>query len=131
MGRVFRFSFRVLSFSLLVVLVAAAAYAQFGHPLKGSWSGDWGTGNTGRTHIVLNINWDGKALTTSLNPGANEVALKTTLDPSTWAVHFEGDGKDGHIAADGKIENLGAYARFITGTWTEGSKKGTFKVTRN
>jgi len=123
--------FRVSRFALLVLLVAASASAQFGHPLKGSWSGDWGADNGARTHIVLNINWDGKALTTHLNPGANEVPLKTTLDPSTWAVHFEGDGKDGHIVADGKVENLGAYARFITGTWSEGSKKGTFKVTRN
>ncbi|HXD75142.1 MAG TPA: hypothetical protein VN628_15440 [Vicinamibacterales bacterium] len=124
-------AFRFASAFLAVIALAATASAQFGHPLKGSWSGDWGAGNAGRTHIVLNINWDGKTLTTALNPGASEVALKTTLDPSTWAVHFEGDGKDGHIVADGKIENLGAYARFITGTWTEGSKKGTFKVTRN
>ena len=122
---------RVLRFSFLVLLLATSAFAQFGHPLKGSWSGDWGTGNTNREHIVLNINWDGKALTTSLNPGANAVPLKTTLDPSTWSVHFEGDGKGGKIVADGKVENLGAFARFITGTWTEGSKKGTFKVTRN
>ena len=122
---------RVSRFAFFVLLVASSAFAQFGHPLKGSWSGDWGTGNTNRDHIVLDINWDGKALTTSLNPGANAVALKTTLDPSTWSVHFEGDGKDGKIVADGKVDNLGAFARVITGTWTEGSKKGTFKLTRN
>jgi hypothetical protein len=116
---------------LACLTVAAAASAQFGHPLKGSWSGDWGAGANNRTHVVLDINWDGKTLTSSLNPGPNAVPLKTTLDPSTWAVHFEGDGKDGHIVIDGKIENLGAYARFMTGTWAEGSKKGTFKVTRN
>jgi len=122
---------RVLRFAFFVLLFAATASAQFGHPLKGSWSGDWGAGTANRTHVVLEINWDGKALTTNLNPGVNAVPLKTTLDPSTWAVHFEGDGKDGHIVADGKIENLGAYARVITGTWTEGSQKGTFKLTRN
>ena len=125
MLRVFRF---VIVIACLAV--AAAASAQFGHPLKGSWSGDWGATNN-RTHVVLDINWDGKNLTTALNPGPSAVPLKTTLEPSTWAVHFEGDGKDGHIVIDGKIENIGAYARFMTGTWTEGSKKGNFKVTRN
>lgn len=128
MLRALRLSFRVFRFAFLVLLVASSAVAQFGHPLKGSWSGEWGAG---RTHVVLDINWDGKVLTTNLNPGANAVPLKTTLDPSTWSVHFEGDGKDGHIVADGKIENLGAYQRFITGTWSEGSKKGNFKLTRN
>jgi hypothetical protein len=32
---------------------------------------------------------------------------------------------------DGKLENVGAYQRFITGTWTEGGKKGEFKIVRN
>ncbi len=127
--------FRVLT--VLVVLASAAtASAQFGHPLKGSWSGDWGTGSTNRTHVVLDINWDGKVITSTLNPGANAVALKTTLDPSTWTVHFEGDGRNAagateHYVIDGKIENLGSFQRFITGTWNQGSQKGTFKVTRN
>lgn len=129
------------AFRFLTVLallgVAATASAQFGHPLKGSWSGDWGTGASNRTHVVLDINWDGKAITGSINPGPNGVALsKATLDPATWMVHFEGDGKDKaganvHYVIDGKMENIGAFARFITGTWTEGSQKGNFKVTRN
>ena len=37
---------RVRLFGLVMVLayvaVAATASAQFGHPLKGTWSGDWG-----------------------------------------------------------------------------------------
>ena len=131
--------FRLSRFaSVLVVLaVAASASAQFGHPLKGSWSGDWGTNNSNRQHVVLNLNWDGKAISGVINPGANAVTLTTaTLDPSTWMVHFVGDGKDKtgatvHYIIDGKVENLGAFQRFITGTWTQGSEKGTFKITRN
>ena len=51
-----------------------------------------------------------------------------TLDPATWTVHFEGDGKgqsgaNVHYVIDGKLENLGAFARFITGTWTQGIGK--------
>ena len=127
MLRVFRFAFLVASLS---TVASTKVDAQFGHPLKGSWSGDWGVNANNRTHVVLDINWDGKALTTALNPGPNAIPLKTTLEPSTWMVHLEGDGKDGRIVIDGKVENIGAYQRFITGTWAEGSKKGHFKVTR-
>ena len=125
------------AFTLAVLAVAVTASAQFGHPLKGSWSGDWGTSNSNRQHVVLNLNWDGKAISGVINPGANAVTLTTaTLDPSTWMVHFVGDGKDTsgasvHIVIDGKVENIGAFQRFITGTWTQGSQKGTFKITRN
>jgi hypothetical protein len=117
-----------------VLAIAAAAAAQFGHPLKGTWSGDWGPN---KEHVVLQLNWDGKAITGTINPGPNGVPLKVaTLDPATWSVHFEADGKDKagsavHYIIDGKIENIGAYQRFITGTWTEGSTKGDFKIVRN
>ena len=118
MRRLFRFAL-----VLTCLAVAATASAQFGHPLKGSWSGDWSAGNN-RQHVVLNLNWDGKAISGVINPGANAVTLTTaTLDPATWTVHFVGDGKDAsgaavHIVIDGKVENLGAFQRFITGTWT-------------
>jgi hypothetical protein len=120
-----------------VLFVAATASAQFGHPLKGTWSGDWGTGASNRTHVVLELNWDGKAITGSINPGVDAVPLKVaTLDPATWTVHLEGDGKDKsganvHYVVDGKMQNIGAYNRFITGTWTQGATKGDFKITRN
>jgi hypothetical protein len=119
------------------VAVAGNAFAQFGHPLKGTWSGDWGTGPNNRTRVLINLNWDGKLITGTINPGVNGVPLKVaTLDPAAWTVHFEGDGKDSNGAnvryvIDGKLENLGAYARFITGTWTQGNVKGDFKITRN
>jgi len=123
--------------AIAFVAVAANAFAQFGHPLKGTWSGDWGTGQTNRTHVVLDLNWDGKAVTGSINPGVDGVPLKVaTLDPATWTVHLEGDGKDKsgasvHYVIDGKMQNIGAYNRFITGTWTQGATKGDFKITRN
>jgi hypothetical protein len=116
---------------------AITASAQFGHPLKGSWSGDWGTSKDSRTRVLVDINWDGKTLTGTINPGpAGATLQKATLDPETWAVHLEADGKDQsgntvHYVIDGKLENLGAYQRFITGTWIQGSTKGDFKLTRN
>ncbi len=119
------------------LLVAAPALAQFGHPLKGTWSGDWGTTKANRTHVVLEFNWDGKAITGRINPGPRAVTLqKAELNPDTWGVHLEADGKDAsgaavHYVVDGKLENIGAYQRVLSGTWTEGSKKGDFKVVRN
>jgi hypothetical protein len=126
------------SMTLLACLaVAATAAAQFGHPLKGSWSGDWGPNKNDRTRVLIEIKWDGKELTGTLNPGANATPLqKLTLNPETWAIHFEADGKNNAGAAvryvvDGKLENIGAYQRFITGTWMQGSTKGDFKITMN
>jgi hypothetical protein len=113
--------------------VAATLSAQFGHPLTGSWSGDWGTTKDQRNRVLLDIQWDGKALRGTLNGAPLTVA---TVNPETWTVRFEADTKDASGNAvrsvlDGKLENLGAYQRFITGTWTQGSTKGDFKVTRN
>jgi len=121
---------------LACLAVAATASAQFGHPLKGSWSGNWGPDKNTRTRVLVEIAWDGKALHATLNPGPNATALTTTLDPSTWMVKFEGDGKDKtgaavHYVIDGKLENLGAFQRVIAGTWTQGTTKGDFKLIRN
>jgi len=122
---------------LLVSAWALPAAAQFGHPLKGTWSGDWGTSKDKRTHIVLELLWDGKAITGTINPGPNSVPLqKASLDADTWMVHCEADGKDTSGKAvryviDGKLENIGAYARVLSGTWTEGGVKGDFRVVRN
>ena len=120
--------------SLLVFLtIAGTALAQFGHPLKGSWSGDWGTSKEKRNRVLLDLNWDGKAVTGTINPGPDAVPLKTaTLDSTNWTVRFEADGKAGvRYVIEGKLENLGSYYRVITGTWTQGTQKGDFRITRN
>ena len=51
-------------------------------------------------------------------------------------MHIEGDGKDAsgaavHYVIDGKLENIGAYNRVLSGTWVEGARKGDFRVVRN
>jgi hypothetical protein len=132
-----RMAFYRVAVVMMALAVALPASAQFGHPLKGSWTGDWGTSKENRTHVVLELNWDGKAITGTINPGPNSVRMqKASLDPETWAVHLEGDGKDAsgktvRYTIDGKLENIGAYQRVISGTWTQGATKGDFKITRN
>lgn len=83
------------------------------------------------------MKWDAKNVVGTINPGRRAITMeKVTLDPSDWAVHIEGDGKDAsgnavHVVVDGKLDNLGSYNRTLAGTWTQGSVKGDFKVTRD
>ena len=133
----------ILAFGAIV----GPAFAQMGHPLKGSWSGDWWLKKGDENHILLDFDWDGKALKGMLNPGTdNANLLNISLQPppindvskamDPWLLHFEADVKDAsgrmlHYSVDGKLQNIGAFAKFITGTWSVGNQKGEFKVVRN
>jgi hypothetical protein len=107
--------------------------AQQGHPLVGSWHGTWGSNAKDRRDMTFVLNYDGKAVSGLLNPGADGVKFqKVTLDPSNWTVHFEAETKDHvQVSGDGKLEDITSVRRSITGTWTQGSSKGDFKVTRD
>ena len=122
---------------LLFFVFAAAAAAQYGHPLTGSWSGDWGPTKDARNRLLLELDWDGKAVTGRINPGPDAVSIqKASLDPSNWTVRFEAEAKDRsgrsiRYLVEGKLENLGAYNRVLSGTWSQGDVKGDFRVVRN
>jgi hypothetical protein len=103
-----------------------------GHPLKGVWLGDWGTDKDKRNPVTIEMDWDGKAITGSINPGPDAaVFTKAELDPSNWTVHLEAESKGIRYVIDGKIQNLGSLRRSIVGTWSEGNQKGSFKITRH
>src|SRR5215475_6723170 len=102
---------RMLRVSCLVEAFAIAipALAQFGHPLKGTWSGEWWVTKGQENRVLLEFTWDGKELKGILNPGPNAAPMqKLTLqfpsDPLTagavskagdpWPLHFEADVKD-------------------------------------
>ncbi len=131
---------------LACLLLVAPAFAQMGYPLKGSWSGDWWLKKGAENHVLLDFDWDGKTLKGMLNPGTDNVVMQqVSLEPPTggvaramdpWILHFEADVKDAsgrivHHVVDGKLQNIGAYRKFITGTWATGNQKGEFKVVRN
>ena len=121
---------------LACLVMVVSAFAQEGHPLKGTWLGDWGPSKTDRNQVTVLMDWDGKQISGQINPGPGAIPIsKATLEPKGWLVHLEADGKDSagkpvHYVIDGKIENLGLYNRSIVGTWNHDAVKGDFKISR-
>ena len=122
----------------LSALCAAGApvVAQEGHPLKGSWTGTWEGNSVHGNSVLLVLDWNGKAITGTVNPGTDNMVVKNaTLNPDGWVFHFEADSKDKAGAVityvvDGKIENLAMHNRSITGTWKSQRGGGVFKIAR-
>jgi hypothetical protein len=121
---------------LAVFCLAVTAAGQEGHPLTGTWIGDWGSHAAQRNHITLVMSWDGDKVTGVINPGPDSAPLQSVfVDLSNWTVRLEAETKDSagkpvRIAAEGKIEELGSPKRRLTGTWRQGEQTGDFKVTR-
>ena len=121
----------VVGFMLMI-----PARAQEGHPMGGSWVGDYGPNKDQRTRVVVVMDWTGKDLTVTINPGPNAIKAKTVrVNPTDWSLHVEADGKDAKgqpvaFVIDGKIDDLGTYNRSIIGTWNVGATKGDFSITR-
>ena len=117
------------------LVVSTAALAQEGHPLSGTWTGDWGLSAGARNHITLVMNWDGDKVTGVMNPGPDSAPLNISVDYANWVVRFDADAKDAtgkavRIEAEGKIEELGSPRRKLVGSWRQGGASGDFKVTR-
>jgi hypothetical protein len=132
---------RRLSLQWIFLLACLASlvpvFAQEGHPLTGTWSGDWGPTTTDRNHLTIVMNWDGKNVTGTINPGPDAVTIGGVhLDLASWTVRIEADAKDRsgspvHVSAEGKLEDLGSAHRKIVGTWLQGTTKGDFRITRD
>lgn len=124
---------------LLLVAFGAtlSASVQEGHPLTGTWSGDWGPSATDRTHLTFVMNWDGKNVSGVINPGADAITMSSVfVDVANWTVRIEADAKDPsgkpvRIAAEGRLEDLGSYHRRLVGTWRQGAVNGDFRLTRD
>jgi hypothetical protein len=120
----------------LIALSLVSGAAQEGHPLTGTWSGDWGPGAAQRTHITMVMAWDGKAITGTINPGPEAIAVNNiALDVTKWTIRFEADAKSAsgpvRISAEGRLDDLASAHRTISGTWQQGTTKGDFKLTRD
>ena len=127
---------------LACLALAATISAQEGHPLVGSWHGDWGLGAAGRQDLTVIIDYtpDGADVTGIVNPGYDHAALQniqvTIPKPTDWTIKFEVElkdkaGKATRYLAEGKLDKLGSDRRTLIGSWSAGPAKGDFKLTRD
>src|SRR5688572_4776307 len=117
------------------LVVSVSAFAQEGHPLSGTFTGDWGPATGPRGHITLVMSWDGQKVTGVVNPGPDSAPVNVFVDYTTWVVRIDAEAKDAagkpvRIEAEGKIEEMGSPRRRIVGTWRQGGASGNFRVTR-
>jgi len=125
------------AWSIVLVCLAgvAAPYAQEGHPLVGTWRGEWGPNAKQRHDLTFVMEYDGKAVTGQINPGFESMKLQTVaLDPATWTVRFQTETKDASgkvvpVVIQAKFEDVTNRHRSLVGTWTQGATKGDFKIT--
>jgi hypothetical protein len=114
------------------LLVAVAASAQEGFPLDGTWRAEQVATNGAHATIVLIMQWDGKQVTGTINPGPQGIDFTgAQLDPNGWKVHIAAkDAKGAAITLEGVISDLGKYNRAITGKWTEGGRTNDIRFVR-
>ena len=138
--------------SIVVLALGIATAAQEGHPLTGTWYGEYGSGRQ-RIDLTIVMKWDGKAVSGTINPGPNAIPLaaavlditpgkpapegqdSTTGIPPKFHVRIEADlpdagGNKARVVFQGDIQNPVAGNRRIEGTWTRGTEKGTFQIRR-
>ncbi|MES2625469.1 MAG: hypothetical protein V4628_09330 [Pseudomonadota bacterium] len=127
---------RALLLTFIALFFSATAIAQEGHPLVGTWLGDWGPTADDRNFLTIIMYWDGKNITGIVNPGPDSSELKIAkLDSSTWTVAFEADVKDDagqahHLKANGKLDKIGTQTRTLAGIWEHDQGKGSFTLER-
>ena len=137
--------------SIVVLALGIAPAAQEGHPLAGTWYGDYGTGRQ-KTDLTIVMKWDGRAISGTINPGRCRPARMAAMMDITPASPRRRAGLHNRhpaqvpralrgrparrrrgksrIVFEGDIQNPVAGNRRIEGTWPRGAEKGTFQIRR-
>jgi hypothetical protein len=125
----------------LVLVLGGYLFAQEGHPMRGTWHGNWGPNAKDRTDITLVMDWDGAKVTGIANPGLRSAPIeKAALEPAAWKFHFESNLKDRtgtvtRLTVDAHLENVTNVHRVLVGTYTQvgstGTVTGDFKAVRD
>ena len=113
-------------------LFSVAAVAQEGFPLDGTWRGEHAAAKGAPTTVVVIMQWDGKQVAGTINPGPNGIEFTgATLDPDGWKVHLVAKNAKGKpVTLEGVVSDLGKYSRVITGKWTEGGQTHDIRFVR-
>ena len=118
---------KLVSSFLLLILMTSGAFAQEGHPLKGSWIGEWSGNEVQGDFVLLVLNWDGKNVTGVINPGTDDLVIdKVDLNPADWSVTI----RSGDFILEGTIHELELPSRSIVGTWKNGNRGGKLEISR-
>lgn len=123
---------RITVVSLLFVVlfghISMATAQPKADPLTGAWKGDWGPSPTDRNAVMLELKWNGKTLTGTVNPGPEAIAIeKASFDPQTMKIHLEATKTSPNFVyvVDGVVEK-----DKMTGSWSRPNRKGDFQLTR-
>lgn len=108
----------------LLLAFLATAQAQEGFPLDGTWRGETTAPDGSHQTIVLIMQWDGKQIAGTVNPGPNGWDFTGgKLNPDGWKFTLDTKNpKGGTVHFDGVISDLGKYQRVLAGKWTDGGR---------
>jgi hypothetical protein len=120
-------SFKRAVYLGLALSMVPLASAQEGHPVKGSWIGEWEGNTASGESLLMVMNWDGQNITGMINPGTDNIQISSaTLNPDDWSIRIEGGG----YVLQGSFERLELPNRSISGTWQNGGANGDFEIVR-
>lgn len=135
---------RALVLTALLVTSGASITAQEGHPLTGTWYGEYGTG-AAKKDITIVMKWDGGTVTGLANPGPASLPIKAVVVEITpgragtrslnnpqgtepVAPVFNVTIEVGDLVLAGKMVNPVGGNRSLVGTYTKGTEKGPFQI---
>lgn len=120
-------SFKRIVFLAMALVMVPFASAQEGHPVKGSWIGEWEGNTISGESLLMVMNWDGQNITGMINPGTDNIQISSaTLNADDWTIRIEG----GDYVLQGQFQRLELPNRSITGTWQNGNARGNFEIVR-
>jgi hypothetical protein len=113
---------------LLLIPTHTAMAQESADVFTGTWKGDWGPSATDRNTVTLELKWNGKTLTGTVNPGPSAISIENaSFDAMTMQIHLEASYAPRNLryVVDGTVEK-----DTITGTWNHARRKGDFQVKR-
>ena len=117
---------------LCIFIATSTAFAQEGHPLSGTWTGDWGRqpGTTNPHHAGLELGW--RQSHRSPEPGTRSAPLKRfrrllELVRANRCGSKDAAGKAIRIEAEGKLEETGLPPPQAHRNVASGRLTGNFK----